>query len=145
MTVHEILSLKGHTVYMISPEASLADAVRSLASHNVASLVVCLDDSPDQMVGIITERDLIRCLAKGRTNLVDTPVSAIMSTNLITAAPNDMVEDLMGVMTDQRIRHLPVVVEGRLSGIVSIGDLLKAQHDHLAVENRFMRDYIQGQ
>ena len=67
-----------------------------------------------------------------------------MSTEVITAAPTDLVVDLMGVMTNRRIRHVPVLSAGRLVGIVSIGDLLKAQHEHLTVENRYMRDYLQG-
>jgi CBS domain-containing protein len=71
-------------------------------------------------------------------------VADVMSTNLITGVPGDAIENVMGLMTTKRIRHLPVVAEGRLIGIISIGDVVKAQHDHLAMENRFMKDYIRS-
>jgi len=116
-----------------------------MAEHNIGSMLVCRRDlaEGEQLVGIVTERDLLRCLAKGNCDLASILVSAVMTTRLITATPDDLVMDLMGVMTTHRIRHVPVLSEGRLVGMVSIGDLLKAEHDHLAVENRFMRDYIQ--
>ncbi len=71
-------------------------------------------------------------------------VTTIMSSPLITASPNDSIDQVMGLMTDKRIRHVPVLSEGRLMGIISIGDLVKFQHDRLAMENRFMKDYIRG-
>jgi CBS domain-containing protein len=145
MTLQEILSVKGTAVFSISPEATLAEVVRQLAAHNVGALLVCRGDDVggQQLVGIITERDLVHCFAAGKCNLGEIIVCDVMTVQLITASPSDTVENIMGVMTDRRVRHVPVLAEGRLAGMVSIGDLLKAQHDRLAVENRFMRDYIQ--
>jgi CBS domain-containing protein len=87
---------------------------------------------------------LLRCFAAGKCDLRQLKVSEVMSTMIITAGPTDSVTDLMGVMTTHRVRHVPVVREERLVGMVSIGDLLKAQHDNLVVENQFMREYIQS-
>ncbi len=145
MKLQEILLVKGTTVYTAPPEATLAEVVRRMAEHNVGSMLVCRRDvtEGEQLLGIVTERDLLRCLARGACDLAGILVTEVMTTRLITATPDDLVMDLMGVMTTHRIRHVPVLSEGRLVGMVSIGDLLKAEHDHLAVENRFMRDYIQ--
>lgn len=145
MKLQDILAVKGTTVFTTPPDASLAQVVRQMVEHNVGSAVVCLRDviEGERLVGIITERDLLRCFAAGKCDLTLMRVSEVMTTNLITAAPTDSAADLMGVMTTHRIRHVPVLAEGRLVGMVSIGDLMKAQHDHLAVENQFMRDYIQ--
>jgi CBS domain-containing protein len=146
VNLQDILSLKGTAVYTTPPEATLAEVVQRMVHHNVGALLVCRRDpaSGEQLVGIVTERDLLRLFAAGRCELAKIQVAEVMSTRLITASPNDLVVDLMGVMTTHRIRHVPVLADGRLVGIVSIGDLLKAQHEHLAVENRFMRNYIQG-
>lgn len=146
MNLQDILSLKGSAVYTTPPEAMLAEVVQRMVHHKVGAMLVCRQDPAggEQLVGIVTERDLLRLFAAGRCELAKIQVAEVMSTRLITASPNDLVVDLMGVMTTHRIRHVPVLSEGRLVGIVSIGDLLKAQHEHLAVENRFMRNYIQG-
>lgn len=146
MNLQDILSLKGTAVYTTPPEATLAEVVQRMVHHKVGAMLVCRRDpaSGEQPVGIVTERDLLRLFAAGRCELAKIQVAEVMTTRLITASPNDLVVDLMGVMTTHRIRHVPVLSEGRLVGLVSIGDLMKAQHEHLAVENRFMRNYIQG-
>jgi CBS domain-containing protein len=146
VNLQDILSVKGTAVYTTGPEATLAEVVHFMVEHNVGALLVCRRDVEhgEQLVGIISERDLLRLFAAGRCDLAGLRVAEVMSTDLVTASPSDLVVDLMGVMTTRRIRHVPVLFEGRLVGIVSIGDLLKAQHEHLTVENRFMRDYIQG-
>ena len=146
MTLQEILSVKGNVVYTVTPEATLGEAVRTLTEHNIGALLVCQQDpiEGEQLAGIITERDLLHCLAAGKCDLGATRVAEVMTATLITASLADTVETIMGVMTDRRIRHVPVIAGGRLVGMVSIGDLIKAQHDNMAVENRFMRDYIQG-
>ena len=147
MILQDILSLKGTAVHTTPPEATLAEVVQRMVYHKVGAMLVCRRDlaGGEQLVGIVTERDLLRLCAAGRCELASIPVAEVMTTRLITASPNDLVVDLMGVMTTHRIRHVPVLTEGRLVGIVSIGDLLKAQHDSLAVENRFMRHYIEGE
>lgn len=144
MLLEDILKVKGSHVFTIRPEATLEEVVRELVARNVGALLVCTRDCPagERPVGIITERDILHVCASGRYDLARICVKEAMSTNLVTGAPSDSVEAAMGWMTEKRIRHLPVLVEGRLVGLVSIGDVVKAQHHHLAMENQFMRDYI---
>jgi CBS domain-containing protein len=144
MKLQEILMVKGTLVYSISPEATLQEVVRTLVEHRIGSLVVCGTDAAgrEALVGIITERDILYCCVAGSRPLGQVKVGEAMSTTLITGTPEDEVEWVMGLMTTHRIRHLPVVCEGRLAGMISIGDVVKAQHDRLAMENRFMKDYI---
>jgi CBS domain-containing protein len=146
MLLQDILSTKGTTVLTITPQHTLADAVRQMVEHNVGSMLVCDRDLSrgERLVGIITERDMLRCFATGKCDLTALTVAEVMTTKLITARPCDSVAELMGVMTTHRIRHVPVLTEERLVGMVSIGDLLKAHHDNLAAENQFMREYIQS-
>ena len=146
MRLQDILAVKGTTVFTTSPDVSLADVVRQMVEHNVGSMLVCQRDLAlgERPVGIVTERDMLRCFAAGKCDLTQLKVADVMTTKLITARPTDSVTDLMGVMTTHRIRHVPIMNGERLVGMVSIGDLLKAQHDHLVVENQFMRDYIQS-
>ena len=143
MTLRDILAAKGATVQTIAPDATLEHVVYKLNEHNIGSLVV-IDPSKDDPcpAGIITERDILHACAAG-ADLATTRVSERMSTGLMTGSPSDAVPDIMGLMTQKRIRHLPVLDEGRLVGIISIGDVVKAQHDQLAMENQFMRRYIQ--
>jgi len=146
MKLRDILGVKGSTVYSIPPEATLQDVVRSLVEHRIGALVVCRADAVGKgpPAGIITERDLLPACATGRLPLAEVTVAEAMTTALVTGSPGDDVETAMGVMTTRRIRHLPVLADGRLAGMVSIGDLVKAQLDQLAMENRFMKDYIDG-
>jgi len=146
MRLQDILAVKGTIVFTTSPEVSLAEVVRQMVEHNIGSMLVCERDLGlgERLVGIITERDMLRFFAMGNCDLATIRVAEVMTTKLITARPTDSVADLMGVMTTHRIRHVPVMSEERLVGMVSIGDLLKAQHDHLICENQFMRDYIQS-
>lgn len=147
MTLQDILGVKGHTIYRIDAQATLAEAARTLVEHKVGSLLVFLggDAEEERLAGIITERDILYSCAADRYPLETTPVADIMTTELFKGSPDDAVESVMGLMTEKRIRHLPVVSEGKLVGIVSIGDIVKAQHNRLAMENRFMKDYIRGE
>lgn len=142
----EILRTKGSHVYTIHPDASLQDVVEELVQHNIGALVVCHRDPEDgeKILGIITERDILRRCAYATVPLSEVRVAEVMSRNLITAHPEETVEQALHRMTIHRVRHLPVVHEGQLVGIISIGDAVKAQLDHLIIENRFMKDYIQG-
>jgi CBS domain-containing protein len=140
MLVREILNNKGHDVHTCSPEDTLADVVDLLVGHNCGSLVVC---EGEEMVGIITERDILRaCTTRGALQALR--VADRMTRCPVTASPEDDVADAMGVMTERRIRHLPVVEQGRLVGIISIGDLVKAQYDELCRENHYLKSYILG-
>jgi CBS domain-containing protein len=139
MRLQDILAVKGTTVFTTAPGVSLAEAVRQMVEHNIGSMLVCQRDLiiGERLVGIVTERDMLRCFAAGKCDLKQLTVADVMTTKLITAKPTDSVADLMGVMTTHRIRHVPVMSDERLVGMVSIGDLLKAQHDHLMAENQF--------
>jgi CBS domain-containing protein len=141
MKLSDILFDKGRIVLTISPSASLDDVVQKLVEHNCGSLVVC---EGANMVGIITERDILRACAARRAPLEKLTVGDHMTPEPITAEFTDEVSRVMGLMTKHRIRHMPIVEDGRLAGIVSIGDLVKAQHDQLTVENHYLKTYIQG-
>ena len=144
MLLQEILRHKGVVVHSIRPDATLDDVAQTLVRHNCGSLIVSDSDSSMIMLGIITERDLLRACAARRVPLEQLRVREHMSTTVTTAAPADSVADTMGLMTELRIRHLPVVEDGRLVGIVSIGDIVKAQHDSLTMENHYLKTYIHG-
>ena len=144
MLIQEILETKGHAVCTIGPEATLAEVAITLVKHKIGALLICRHDAAGEMelLGIVTERDILYQFASAPEHSAHVPVAEIMTKELTTASPGDSVEKLLGVITAKRIRHLPVLHDGRLVGIVSIGDLVKAQHDRLAMENRFMKDYI---
>lgn len=141
MLVRDVLSDKGRTVHTCSPEDTLADVVDLLVGHNIGSLVVMQDG---EMIGIITERDILRACAATRGPLDFVRVKERMTRCPVVASLHDDVEDVMCVMTERRIRHLPVVEAGRLVGIISIGDTVKAQHDELCRENHYLKSYIQS-
>jgi CBS domain-containing protein len=144
MRLHEILSVKGTAVHSIPPDATLQDVVRTLIEHRIGALIVLGPpaDGKDVLLGIISERDILRACMIGNRPLGEVRVAEVMTTALVTGTPDDEVESVMGLMTSRRIRHLPVLVEGCLAGIISIGDVVKAQHDRLIMENQFMQDYI---
>jgi CBS domain-containing protein len=141
MLVRDILENKGVTVHNCSPEDTLSDVVDLLVRHNIGSLVVT---SGGEMVGIITERDILRAVASTGGPLEFVRVHERMTRCPLVAAPGDDVADAMCTMTERRIRHLPVVENGKLVGIISIGDLVKAQHDELCRENHYLKSYIQS-
>ena len=141
MLVSDILSDKGKLVHTCAPDDSLADVVDLLVGHNVGSLVVMEEG---EMVGIITERDILRASAATRGPLEFLSVRERMTRCPVVASMQHDVSDVMCVMTERRIRHLPVVEGGRLIGIISIGDTVKAQHDELCRENHYLKSYIQS-
>jgi CBS domain-containing protein len=141
MNLRDILRSKGSAVFQIHPTAMLAEAVRMMVDNRCGSLMVC---KGDQMVGIISERDILRTLAEVNVPLDTTPISMRMTARVITGHPDDDLGKVMGVMTMNRIRHLPVVLDGKLLGVVSIGDVVKAQHEQLTRENHFLMSYIQS-
>jgi CBS domain-containing protein len=141
MTIRHLLEQKGRNVWTIGPDATVLDAVAKMADKDVGSLVVM---DGEKLVGIITERHYSRnVVLKGKTSPT-TLVREIMETNVIHVRPEQSVELCMALMTDKRVRHLPVVEDTKLIGIVSIGDLLK----HIISKNEFALDqlehYIQG-
>ena len=141
MNLWDILNQKGRAVYTASPRASLAEAVQLMVEQNCGSLVICQNDS---MVGILSERDILRAIANAGRPLQDVSIEERMTRNVVTGLPSDDLNKIMGVMTAHRIRHLPVLDGGRVIGLISIGDIVKAQHEQLAVENHFLMSYIQS-
>ena len=141
MHVRDVLSGKSSLVHTCSPDDTLADVADLMVGHNVGSLIVMQDE---EMVGIITERDILRACAATRGPLEFLKVSERMTRCPVVASPNDEVADIMCIMTERRIRHVPVVEGGQLVGIISIGDTVKAQHDELCRENHYLKSYIQS-
>ncbi|WP_420627485.1 CBS domain-containing protein [Candidatus Leptofilum sp.] len=127
MKVSTILATKGNKLYTIAPAQAVSEAVAMLATHNIGVLLVLAEG--DQLAGIISERDIVRHLAK-RPDLLDKPVASVMTSKVITCLPQDDLMSVAHVMTERRFRHLPVVEDGELLGMISIGDVLKAQRDY---------------
>jgi CBS domain-containing protein len=142
MFLRDILNTKGPVVHTIEAGASLEDVVQQLVRHNCGSLIVCDTSTSERMVGIITERDILRACAAHRAALSALTVVDAMSANVVVGSPGDSVEDTMGLMTNKRIRHLPVVEDEQLLGLVSIGDIVKIQHDRLTMENHYLKNYL---
>ena len=137
--VSEILSDKGRNVLEIEAGATVREAVRAMVDANVGSLLVT---SSGDVVGIVTERDYLRRVAlEGRTD-DDTTVGEIMTAPLVVVGPDTSIDECMAVMTDRRIRHLPVVEDGKVVGLVSIGDLVKFKSRQQSFEIQYLTDYI---
>lgn len=141
MHVRDVLSGKSSLVHTCSPDDTLADVVDLLVGHNIGSLIVMHEE---EMIGIITERDILRSCAATRGPLEFLKVSERMTRCPVAVSPNDELTDVMCIMTERRIRHVPVLEHGNLVGIVSIGDTVKAQHDELCKENHYLKSYIQS-
>jgi CBS domain-containing protein len=141
MRIADVLRNKGSAVATVAPDATVVELVGALAAHNVGALPV-LDGG--RLIGIVSERDVVRRLHAHGSGLLGSRVADIMTTEVTTCTPNDDVTDLAAVMTARRFRHLPVVVEGELTGIVSIGDLVKARIDLLESERAQLQNYIAG-
>jgi len=140
MKIWEILRAKGSTVHSIHPEATVFEAVQALNHHQVGALIVM--GTSREVLGIFTERDVLRrCLKDGKPDL-SCPIAAMMTTNVIVGVVEDEVGYAMGVMTQNRIRHLPVMEGTALAGLISIGDLVKSQLEETDFENRMLREYI---
>ena len=139
MRIADVLRSKGSDVATVDPSVTVAELISQLATHNVGALPVV---DGGELVGIVSERDVVRRLDVAGPGLLDVRVGDIMITGVTTCAPGDSVADIAAVMTNRRFRHLPVVVEGQLAGIVSIGDLVKARIDLLESEREQLQSYI---
>lgn len=139
--VKEILQTKGSDVWTIIPEAPVYEALKLMAEKDVGALVVV---ESDEVVGIISERDYARkVILKGKSSM-DTPVKNIMTTRVFYVAPEQPIEECMALMTDKRVRHLPVITDGKLAGLVSIGDVIKEIISEQKVYIRDLENYIEG-
>lgn len=141
MTIHRILELKGSEVATISCDSPIAEAVDALGSRRIGALLV-MDGG--EVAGIFSERDLVYCLREHGPQVLDWAVSRAMSAPAIHVTPDTPVLSALALMSQRRIRHLPVVEEGELRGIVSIGDLVKHRIERIEREAEAMRDYIQS-
>jgi len=143
MLIEQLLARKGRSVATVSPETTVSGVVGELARHNVGALVVSSDG--ERVEGIVSERDVVRRLERFGPAILEEPVRSIMSDSVRTASPSDTLDALAVVMTEHRIRHVPVVDdEGKLAGIVSIGDVVKTRLDELQRDRDELVQYISG-
>ena len=137
--ISDVLRNKGSEVVTISPDTLVSELLAILVGRNIGAAVVT---SGDAVVGIVSERDVVHCVYGRGGQLLSTPVSDIMTTDVVTCVPEDEVDTLMRTMTERRIRHLPVVVDSALVGIVSIGDMVKARIGELEEERAHLHSYL---
>ena len=142
MIVKNILAAKQGDVVTIEPTADLAAAVKLLTERNIGAVVIRGADH--RVIGILSERDIVRALAEHGAAVLSEPVSQVMTREVKTCSEDDTIGDLMGRMTIGRFRHLPVVQQGKLIGIVSIGDVVKSRVEEIDQEAKTLREYIQN-
>jgi CBS domain-containing protein len=140
--VAAILAQKGREVVTIGPRARLDDAAQLLTRRGIGAVVVCDDDG--SCMGVLSERDVVTALAHAGAHALERPVAGVMQPELVTCHRGTTTDELVAVMTARRARHVPVVESGRLLGIVSIGDVVKARMDELATEAGQLQDYVRG-
>jgi CBS domain-containing protein len=141
MRIQDILRRKGAAVISVLPEITMLEAMRVLVQHNIGAVVVV---SKGEILGILTERDVLRLGAEAPAELEVRRVADVMTTDLVVGVPGDAIEYVAAIMTENRIRHLPVVEGEELVGILSIGDVVNAIRTETEVENRYLRSYIDG-
>ncbi len=142
MLADQILDAKGRDVATVAPDATVREAVAELARRNLGALVVTEDGT--SVAGILSERDVVRHLAADGGDVLDRPVRELMATEVATCGGHDDTESMMATMTEGRFRHLPVVEDGALRGIISIGDVVKVRIDELATEAEQLVGYIRS-
>ena len=140
MTVRAILDLKGRDVTTIVPDKTLGDAASLLSQHKIGALVVTGADR--RVTGILSERDIVKAVSAGGAAALEEKIAARMTREVVTCGPHDTMAELMGRMTAGRFRHVPVVENGRLVGIISIGDVVKHRLAEMERESSALRDYI---
>lgn len=140
MRVSTVLATKGASVATVDPSATVAEVVDEFRLRGVGSLVVTRDGRT--VVGLVGERDVVRHLAEHGERVLRLTVVEVMAVEVPTCAPTDAVHEVMAVMTDRRVRHLPVVADGALAGIISIGDVVKARLGELEAEARHLAEYV---
>jgi CBS domain-containing protein len=141
MKINEILKTKGSEVVTLSPESTVQDLVRLLVDKRIGAVVITSED--ESVVGIVSERDVVHGLVRDPA-ILEHPVSAIMTGEVVTADPDQSVHDLAKLMTERRIRHVPVMDRDGLAGIISIGDVVKSRIDELEFERDQLESYVSG-
>lgn len=139
MRIADVLRNKGTAVVTIHPDATVTELLAGLTEHNIGAMVVVGTGGPE---GVVSERDVVRHLHRHGASVLARPVSSIMSELVTTCTKSDSADDLSVVMTEQRVRHVPVLENGRLAGIVSIGDVVKSRIEELQAEHAQLRSYI---
>ena len=142
MSIATILKDKGGDVIRVAPDVLVRDVVRTLGEHGIGAILVM--DPSGRILGILSERDIISGLAKQGVAAMELAASALMTEIRWTIAPNESIADAMRIMTDHRVRHLPVMEDGTLVGVVSIGDIVKARIQQQAHEVEHLRAYVGG-
>lgn len=140
MNVEHILQVKGHDVLTIAPGDTLADAARVLTDKKIGAVVVAGQDQ--SVLGILSERDIVRAVARAGIGALENPVSQHMTGKVVTCTRQTSINELMEAMTERKFRHMPVVENGRLCGIISIGDVVKYRLAEIEAESQAMREYI---
>ncbi|HUI97540.1 MAG TPA: CBS domain-containing protein [Xanthobacteraceae bacterium] len=140
MTVREILSRKGSDVVTADPNAKLSDAVQLLAARRIGAVVITGADR--RIVGILSERDIVRTLAEKGAQALESSISEVMTRKVITCGAGETVPEIMERMTVGKFRHVPVVEQGRLTGIISIGDVVKSRVQQMEQESAALQEYI---
>ena len=139
MTVRAILDSKGHQIQSVEPETKLSDAIKILAEKKIGAVLAM---SRGRIEGILSERDVVRVLGQRGASVLDEPVSAVMTRKVISCRQSDTVSEIMEMMTQGKFRHLPVVEDGRVVGLISIGDIVKWRVKEYETEQEAMREYI---
>lgn len=142
MQVSDVLRAKGADVATIDPDALVTALLERLAQYRIGAMVVAKDGGAVE--GIVSERDVVRRLHRDGSTLLETRVAQIMTPDVVTCTPSDDVQDLLVLMTERRFRHLPVLDDGHLAGIVSIGDIVKSRIEALVNERNQLEGYIAG-
>ena len=142
MRISDVLRVKGTEVVTVTPDTTVRRLLAVLAEHRIGAVVVSRDGT--SVDGIASERDIVRALTKRGAAVMSEPVTAIYTAEVYTVTPQTSLEDVMRMMTVHRVRHAPVVVDGGLRGIVSIGDVVKNRIDELETERAALTDYITG-
>lgn len=142
MRISDLLRDKGSAVATVSPATSISDLLRVLSEYNIGATVVTDGDGADNVVGIVSERDIVRRLHESGAALLGAAVGEIMTRDVVTCSPGDSVDSLAATMTERRIRHMPVVSAGQLVGIVSIGDVVKSRISQLESDREQLESYI---
>jgi CBS domain-containing protein len=140
MSVELILAEKGRKVVTVRPEQTLAEAAETLSRHRIGAAVVVGSD--ERVLGIISERDMVRAVADSGAKALEEPLSQRMTNKVVTCTSHTTIDQLMGLMTEGKFRHIPVVEAGRLTGIVSIGDIVKHRLADVEAERQALQDYI---
>ncbi|MFO1116595.1 MAG: CBS domain-containing protein [Beijerinckiaceae bacterium] len=140
MTVARILAIKGRDVVTAQPHLTLREAADVLARNRIGAVVV--SDAAGGVLGILSERDIVRAVSSGGADALTDPVSRHMTAKVISTSEDESIEETMETMTRSRVRHLPVIRDGRLAGMISIGDVVKIRLEAMETEHRAMREYI---